>query len=71
MLLTFALLVGPAAAAQRFSARLGWGMALSAALAVGEGVGGVAMSWTTDWPASFWIATLSAGVYVAAASVNR
>lgn len=71
VLLTFALLVGPAAAALRLTPRLGWGLALSASLAVVEGLGGVALSWTTDWPASFWISTLSAGVYVVATLTDR
>ena len=71
VLLTFALLVGPAATALRLTPRLTAGIALSATLAVAEGVGGVALSWLTDWPVSFWIAALSAGVYAAAALTTR
>ncbi len=71
VLLTFALLIGPGATALRLTPRLRWGFALSAALAVGEGVLGVALSGLTDWPASFWISALSAGAYLIAALLTR
>jgi zinc/manganese transport system permease protein len=74
VLLVFTLMVGPAAAAQRLTSRIGWGLALSAALALAEAWGGIALAYWTDWPTSFWITALSAGVYCAAlglASVGR
>jgi zinc/manganese transport system permease protein len=64
VLLVFALLVGPAAAAQRLTPRIGAGVALAAALAVAEGWAGLAAAYYTDWPSTFWIATFSAGVYL-------
>ena len=74
VLLVFALMVGPAAAAQRLLPRVGAGVALSAVLAVAEAWGGIALAYETDWPSSFWITALSAGVYlgcVAAADFRR
>ena len=65
VLLVFTLMVGPAAAAQRLTGRVGTGIALSAALALAEAWGGVALAYYTDWPASFWITALSAAVYLA------
>ncbi len=66
VLLVFTLMVGPAAAAQRLTTRLGPGMALSVALALAEAWGGVALAYWTDWPTSFWITALSGSVYLAA-----
>jgi zinc/manganese transport system permease protein len=64
VLLVFTLMVGPAAAAQRLTHSVGRGIGLSAALALGEAWGGIALAYYTDWPASFWITTLSAAVYL-------
>jgi zinc/manganese transport system permease protein len=66
VLLVFSLLVGPAAAAQLFTARVGAGFAVSVALAVAQGLGGVTLAFFTDWPASFCITTLAAICYAAA-----
>jgi zinc/manganese transport system permease protein len=66
VLLVFALLVGPPAAAQRFTARLWVGVALAVGLALAEAVGGITLAFYTDWPASFWITALGAGAYAAA-----
>ena len=63
VLLVFTLMVGPAAAAQRLTVRLGAGLILSALLALFEAWGGIVLAWQTDWPASFWITALSAVVY--------
>jgi zinc/manganese transport system permease protein len=62
-LLVFALMVGPAAAAERLTTRIGNGLFLSAGLALLEAWAGIALAFYTDWPASFWITALSAGVY--------
>ena len=67
VLLVFSLLVGPAAVAQRLSARVGVGLALSVALALSEAVLGVTLAFYTDWPVSFWISALAAGFYAAVA----
>lgn len=70
VLLVFTLMVGPAAAAQRLTTRLGTGLALSAGLAVAEAWAGLVLAYRTDWPTSFWIAALSGGVYLAACGVG-
>ena len=51
VLLVFALMVGPAAAAQRLTARVAPGLALAAGLALAEAWLGLALAWRTDWPA--------------------
>lgn len=65
VLLVFTLMVGPAATAQRLTAQLWPGIALSIALALGEALGGIMLSWWTDWPTSFWISALSGAAYLA------
>lgn len=65
VLLVFTLMVGPASAAQTVLPRFGPGIALAAVLALGEAWGGIALSWQTNWPASFWITLLSSLVYLA------
>ena len=65
VLLVFTLMVGPAAAAQNLSARFGRGLALSALFALAEAWGGIALSWETNWPTSFWITVLSGVAYLA------
>lgn len=66
VLLVFTLMVGPAAAAQRLTTRLGRGVALSAGLALLQAWAGVALAYATDWPVSFWITALSGATYFAA-----
>jgi zinc/manganese transport system permease protein len=63
ILLVFALMVGPAAAAFRITAKLRLGMTLSVVLAVTETWLGIALAYVTDWPPSFWITLLSSGIY--------
>jgi zinc/manganese transport system permease protein len=65
VLLVFALMVGPAAAAGRLSTRLGSGVLLSAIFALAEAWLGITLAFYTDWPTSFWITALSSAVYVA------
>lgn len=67
VLLVFALMVGPAAAAQRLTSGIGRGLLLSAVLALMEAWAGITLAFYTDWPSSFWISALSAGVYLFAA----
>ncbi|HQT46991.1 MAG TPA: metal ABC transporter permease [Acidocella sp.] len=64
VLLVFALMIGPAATAQRLTTRIAPGLFLAAGLALTQAWSGIALSYITDWPASFWIATLSGGVYL-------
>ncbi len=69
VLLVFALLVGPAAAAQRWTGRVGPGVVLAVVLAVAETWGGLALADWTDCPVSFWISALSGVVYLLACAV--
>jgi zinc/manganese transport system permease protein len=71
VLLVFTLMVGPAAAAQRLTARVGTGVVLSGVLALAEAWGGIALGYYTDWPVSFWITALSGLVYMLAMAVTR
>ncbi len=64
VLLVFALMVGPAAAAQCWTGRVLPGIGLSVAIAVGETWLGLALADWTDWPVSFWISALGAAVYL-------
>jgi zinc/manganese transport system permease protein len=66
VLLVFALMVGPAAAAQCLTTRFWHGIMLSVLLALAEAWCGLALAFVTDWPTSFWITTLSGGIYLLA-----
>jgi zinc/manganese transport system permease protein len=63
VLLVFALMVGPAAAAQNVATRLSTGVLLAAVFALGQAWLGLTLAYYTDWPTSFWITILAAGVY--------
>jgi len=67
VLLVFTLMVGPAAAAQRFTTGVLGGVLLSAGLALAETWAGITLAYHTDWPTSFWISALSAAVYLVSA----
>ena len=71
VLLVFTLLVGPAAAAQNVTTRLGTGVALAALFALGEAWLGIVLAYYTDWPTSSWITALSAAVYGASLAGRR
>ena len=64
-LLVFALLVTPAATAQRLTARPGPGLALSVALALAVTWVGLGVAYFSPYPIGFWVTTLSFGLYVA------
>lgn len=66
VLLVFALMVGPAASAQRLTTKLAAGLLVSAGLALAEAWLGLTLAFYTDWPSSFWISALSALVYLVA-----
>jgi zinc/manganese transport system permease protein len=66
VLLVFALMVGPAAAAQRWTSSVSTGVPLSALLALLEAWLGLTLAYYSDWPSSFCITALSALVYLAA-----
>ena len=71
ILLVFALMVGPAAAAGRLTGRLWWGLGLTVVLAMTETTLGILLAYITDWPTSFWISALSAGVYLLSLGVKQ
>jgi zinc/manganese transport system permease protein len=63
VLLVFALMVGPPAAAQLLTGRVWPGLAAAAGLACGQAWAGLAVAYHTDWPTSFCITALSALTY--------
>ncbi len=63
VLLVFALMVGPAATAQRLTKNIASGVGLAVVLALAEAWLGITLAFYTDWPTSFWIAALSAAGY--------
>ncbi len=71
VLLVFALMVGPAATAQKLVSGVGAGVLLSAALALAEAWGGITLAYYTDWPSSFWITALATLIYVLAATPQQ
>ncbi len=71
VLLVFALMIAPAAAAQRLTSRVGPGVALGAALALVDAWGGLVLAYYTDWPSSFWITALGGITYLAASAWSR
>lgn len=62
VLLVFALTVGPAAAAQQVATGVATGLVLSVEFALAEAWAGITLAFYTDWPSSFWITALSAGI---------
>lgn len=68
VLLVFALMVGPAAAAQRLTSGVVTGVALSALLALFEAWIGITIAFYTDWPTSFCIVAFSGFVYLLSAA---
>lgn len=66
ILLAFSLLVGPAATMLRLGLAPWLGALGAALLALGLAWSGLALSWWTDAPVSFWIAALAALTYFAA-----
>lgn len=71
ILLVFALMVGPPAAALRFTAHLGRAFALAILIAVAVTWLGITLAYFTDWPTSFWITVLSTLAYVSSLAVRR
>jgi zinc/manganese transport system permease protein len=70
VLLVFALLVAPAAAAERLTSRPATAIGLSLVLGLAFTWGGLILAFVGHWPVSFYIAALSALFYFAAASIN-
>ncbi|QAY95331.1 ABC transporter permease [Methylovirgula ligni] len=71
VLLVFALMVGPAAAAQKLVNGVAAGVLLSAGLALVEAWGGITLAYYTDWPTSFWITALSTLIYLLATAPSQ
>jgi zinc/manganese transport system permease protein len=68
VLLVFALLVAPAAAAQQLTARVGLGLALSVAIAVAVTWGGLGLAYFTNLPVGFFVTSLGFAAYVFASA---
>ena len=71
VLLSFALLVAPAATAIRLTKTVAAGVATSVVLAVSLAWAGLVLAFYTDWPTSFWITTLGSGCYLASTILRR
>ena len=68
VLLVFALLVAPAAAAQQLTARVWLGLALTAAIGLAVTWLALALAYYTDYPVGFFVTSLGFAAYVAASS---
>jgi zinc/manganese transport system permease protein len=66
VLLVLTLVITPAAAAQRLTARPAVALGLSILIALGATEGGILLSLAQPWPTSFFISAISFSVYVAA-----
>lgn len=71
VLLVFALMVGPPAAAQRLTTRLWSGLGLAALLSLLVAWLGIVVAYHSDWPVSFCIAALSTLTYFGALAASR
>jgi zinc/manganese transport system permease protein len=65
-LLVFALLVMPAATAQRLTARPMWGGAIAVVLGLVVTWAGLGIAYYSPYPIGFWVTTLAFGAYVTA-----
>jgi zinc/manganese transport system permease protein len=66
VLLVLTLVITPAAAAQRLTARPGLAVVLSIVIALAATEGGILLSLAQPWPTSFFISAISFAFYVAA-----
>lgn len=71
VLLVFALLVAPAAAAQQLTARISVGLLLTAAIGLAVTWLGLALSYSTDYPIGFFVTSLGFAAYLAASGGRR
>ena len=69
-LLTFALIVTPAAAAQQLTTRPGLGIALSTVVALLTIWGGLGVAYFTVYPVGFFVTSLAFAAYLAARAVR-
>jgi zinc/manganese transport system permease protein len=66
VLLVLTLVITPAAAAQRLTARPGLAIGISIAIALVSTEGGILLSLAQPWPTSFFISAISFGIYLVA-----
>jgi zinc/manganese transport system permease protein len=71
VLLVFALIVAPAAAAQHLTRKPFSAIVISAALGVAFTWGGLLLALATSWPVSFYIAALAAITYGVAIRIGH
>ena len=71
VLLVFALIVAPAAAAQHLTRKPFSAIAISVALGIVFTWGGLLLALATSWPVSFYIATLAALTYFVAIKIGH
>jgi zinc/manganese transport system permease protein len=71
VLLVLTLVITPAAAAQRLTARPAIALMLSVLIALAATEGGILLSLAQPWPTSFFISAISFSVYVAARVFSR
>ena len=69
VLLVLTLVITPAAAAQRLTARPGLALVLSILIALGATEGGILLSLAQPWPTSFFISAISFAAYITARGV--
>lgn len=65
VLLVFALVIGPSAAARLWTSRVISGIVLAVTLGMVEATGGILAAWFIGYPASFWIVALAFTAYLA------
>nr|WP_294915161.1 metal ABC transporter permease [uncultured Neokomagataea sp.] len=70
-LLSFSLMVGPAATALRLGLSPLWGMVASVMMALVLSLGGLVLSWQTDVPVPFWIGAGALVLYMIAGGFIR
>jgi zinc/manganese transport system permease protein len=71
VLLVLTLVITPAAAAQRLTARPGLALVLSVCIALVATEGGILLSLAQSWPTSFFISAISFAIYIAARVFKR
>jgi len=64
VLLVFALMVAPAAAATHVTRRVSHGILVAVAVAVVTAWISLALAFYTDWPTSFWITAIGSAAYL-------
>jgi zinc/manganese transport system permease protein len=64
VLLMFALMIGPAAAARSFTKRPSYAIATATGIALATVWAGIALSYRTNWPLGFYVGVIAAGFYL-------